>query len=100
MIYANFESILTLLATDNEIEGPNILYTSTYTSYTYNNINIILFAVIVTNWYMLISNIVSLKNFILVKTRFTNLLMIWWNVDCRRILDKNNNKPLAIDYKI
>lgn len=97
MIYANFESILTLLATDNEIEGPNILYTSTYTSYTYNNINIILFAVIVTNWYMLISNIVSLKNFILVKTRFTNLLMIWWNVDCRRILDKNNNKPLAID---
>lgn len=97
MIYANFESILTLLATDNEIEGPNILYTSTYTSYTYNNINIILFAVIVTNWYMLISNIVSLKNSILVKTRFTNLLMIWWNVDCRRILDKNNNKPLAID---
>ena len=49
MIYANFESILTLLATDNEIEGPNILYTSTYTSYTYTNINIILFAVIVTN---------------------------------------------------
>lgn len=97
MIYANFESILTLLATDNEIEGPNILYTSTYTSYTYNNISIILFAVIVTNWYMLISNIVSLKNSILVKTRFTNLLMIWWNVDCRRILDKNNNKPLAID---
>ena len=97
MIYANFESILTLLATDNEIEGPNILYTSTYTSYTYNNINIILFAVIVTNWYMLISNIVSLKNSILVKTRFTNLLMIWWNVDCRRILDKNNNKPPAID---
>lgn len=97
MIYANFESILTLLATDNEIEGPNILYTSTYTSYTYTNINIILFAVIVTNWYMLISNIVSLKNSILVKTRFTNLLMIWWNVDCRRILDKNNNKPLAID---
>lgn len=97
MIYANFESILTLLATDNEIGGPNILYTSTYTSYTYNNINIILFAVIVTNWYMLISNIVSLKNSILVKTRFTNLLTIWWNVDCRRILDKNNNKPLAID---
>lgn len=97
MIYANFESILTLLATDNEIEGPNILYTSTYTSYTYNNINIILFAVIVTNWYMLISNIVSLKNSILVKNRFTNLLTIWWNVDCRRILDKNNNKPLAID---